>query len=52
MSTPTTRPTARSSSPTSGTVTCLFTDIEGATLLELEIGTGPYREVRERHREL
>ncbi|MFP5343016.1 MAG: ATP-binding protein [Candidatus Limnocylindria bacterium] len=36
----------------SGTVTCLFTDIEGSTRLELDIGTGPYRTIRERHREL
>ena len=38
--------------PPTGTVTCLFTDIEGSTRLELALGTGPYREVRERHREL
>lgn len=36
--------------PPSGTVTCLFTDIEGSTRLEIELGTGPYRELRERHR--
>ncbi len=36
----------------SGTVTCLFSDIEGSTRLELELGTGPYRDVRERHRAL
>ena len=35
-----------------GTVTCLFSDIEGSTRLELDLGTGPYREVRDRHREL
>ena len=35
-----------------GTVTCLFTDIEGSTRLEIELGTGPYRDIRERHREL
>ena len=34
----------------SGTVTCLFSDIEGSTKLELEVGTGPYRDIRERHR--
>ena len=38
--------------PPTGTVTCLFTDIEGSTRLELELGTGPYRDVRERHRGL
>jgi predicted ATPase/class 3 adenylate cyclase len=38
--------------PGLGTVTCLFTDIEGSTRLELEIGTGPYRDVLERHRVL
>jgi predicted ATPase/class 3 adenylate cyclase len=43
--------TASSTVP-SGTVTCLFSDIEGSTRLELAIGTGPYRDVRERHREL
>jgi predicted ATPase/class 3 adenylate cyclase len=38
--------------PPTGTVTCLFSDIEGSTRLELELGSGPYRDVRERHREL
>ena len=38
--------------PPTGTVTCLFSDIEGSTRLELELGTGPYRDLRERHREL
>ena len=38
--------------PPTGTVTCLFTDIEGSTRIELAVGTGPYRELRERHREL
>ncbi|MFL5685236.1 MAG: adenylate/guanylate cyclase domain-containing protein [Chloroflexota bacterium] len=38
--------------PPTGTVTCLFSDIEGSTRIELAIGTGPYRELRERHREL
>src|SRR5688572_96185 len=35
-----------------GTVTCLFTDIEGSTRLEIELGPGPYRDIRERHRDL
>jgi predicted ATPase/class 3 adenylate cyclase len=38
--------------PPTGTVTCLFSDIEGSTRIELELGTGPYRDVRERHRTL
>jgi len=38
--------------PPTGTVTCLFTDIEGSTRLEIDLGTGPYRDIRERHREL
>ena len=38
--------------PGLGTVTCLFTDIEGSTRLELEVGTGPYRDILERHRVL
>jgi class 3 adenylate cyclase len=38
--------------PPTGTVTCLFTDIEGSTRLELALGRGPYRDIRERHREL
>ena len=38
--------------PPIGTVTCLFSDIEGSTRLEIELGTGPYRDIRERHREL
>jgi predicted ATPase/class 3 adenylate cyclase len=38
--------------PPSGTVTCLFSDIEGSTRIELALGSGPYRDVRERHREL
>ena len=38
--------------PPTGTVTCLFTDIEGSTRIELALGTGPYRHIRERHREL
>jgi len=40
------------SGPPIGTVTCLFSDIEGSTRLEIELGTGPYRDIRERHREL
>ena len=35
-----------------GLVTCLFSDIEGSTRSELELGTGPYRYVLERHRVL
>ncbi len=38
--------------PPTGTVTCLFSDIEGSTKLELALGTGPYRDVLERHRVL
>jgi predicted ATPase/class 3 adenylate cyclase len=38
--------------PPTGLVTCLFSDIEGSTRIELAIGTGPYRDVRERHRTL
>jgi class 3 adenylate cyclase len=38
--------------PPTGTVTCLFSDIEGSTRIELAIGTGPYRDLRERHRAL
>jgi predicted ATPase/class 3 adenylate cyclase len=38
--------------PPSGTVTFLFTDIEGSTRLEHEIGTPRYAELRERHREI
>jgi predicted ATPase/class 3 adenylate cyclase len=38
--------------PPSGLVTCLFSDIEGSTRIELALGTGPYRDVRERHRVL
>ena len=40
------------SSATTRTVTFLFTDIEGSTRLELELGTARYAAVRERHREL
>ncbi|MBI3750899.1 MAG: adenylate/guanylate cyclase domain-containing protein, partial [Chloroflexi bacterium] len=36
----------------SGTRTFLFTDIEGSTRLEQEIGTARYADIRERHREL
>ncbi len=35
-----------------GTVTCLFSDIEGSTRLELDLGTAAYRTLRERHRDL
>ena len=44
--------TAGESGPPIGTVTCLFSDIEGSTRLEIELGTGPYRDILERHREL
>lgn len=36
----------------SGTVTFLFSDIEGSTKLEQEVGTARYAELRERHREI
>jgi class 3 adenylate cyclase len=35
-----------------GTLTLLFSDIEGSTKLELALGTDRYAEERERHREL
>lgn len=35
-----------------GVVTCLFSDIEGSTKLEIELGTHAYTDIRERHREL
>jgi predicted ATPase/class 3 adenylate cyclase len=35
-----------------GTLTLLFTDIEGSTRLELAVGTERYAELRERHRTL
>jgi len=35
-----------------GTLTLLFTDIEGSTRLELALGTSRYGELRERHRSL
>jgi predicted ATPase/class 3 adenylate cyclase len=38
--------------PPSGTVTFLFTDIEGSTRLEQDIGTARYAGLRERHREI
>jgi predicted ATPase/class 3 adenylate cyclase len=38
--------------PPSGTVTFLFSDIEGSTRLEQEIGTDRYGGLRERHREI
>jgi predicted ATPase/class 3 adenylate cyclase len=37
---------------TTRTVTFLFSDIEGSTRLELDLGTARYSAVRERHREL
>jgi predicted ATPase/class 3 adenylate cyclase len=40
------------SPPPSGTVTFLFTDIEGSTRLEQQVGTTRYAVLRERHREL
>jgi len=40
------------SPPPTGTVTFLFTDIEGSTSLEHRVGTTRYAELRERHREL
>ena len=42
----------RTPGPPTGVVTCLFSDIEGSTRLELELGTGRYRDLRERHRAL
>jgi predicted ATPase/class 3 adenylate cyclase len=36
--------------PTTGTVTFLFSDIEGSTSLERQVGTSRYGELRERHR--
>ena len=36
----------------SGTITFLFSDIEGSTRLEQEVGTARYAELRERHREI
>jgi predicted ATPase/class 3 adenylate cyclase len=38
--------------PPSGTVTFLFTDIEGSTRLEQQVGTTRYAALRERHREI
>jgi predicted ATPase/class 3 adenylate cyclase len=43
---------SRRSGPPVGLVTCLFSDIEGSTRLELDIGTGPYRDILDRHRAL
>ena len=40
---------AESPDPYVGVVTCLFSDIEGSTRLELDLGTGPYRDLLERH---
>jgi class 3 adenylate cyclase len=39
-------------SPPIGTVTFLFTDIEGSTRIEQAVGTARYAELRERHREI
>jgi predicted ATPase/class 3 adenylate cyclase len=39
-------------STASGTVTFMFTDIEGSTRLEQQVGTPRYSELRERHREI
>lgn len=38
--------------PPSGTVTFLFTDIEGSTALEQRVGTTRYAVLRERHRDI
>lgn len=38
--------------PSVGTLTFLFSDIEGSTRLEQEIGTAAYATLRERHRQL
>ena len=38
--------------PLSGTVTFLFSDIEGSTRLEQAVGTERYGQLRERHREI
>lgn len=35
-----------------GIVTCLFSDIEGSTRLEQDVGTAAYRDILERHRVL
>ena len=35
-----------------GTLTCLFSDIEGSTALELDLGTPAYRAILERHQAL
>jgi len=45
------RPITAERLPT-GTLTLVFTDIEGSTRLELALGTARYAELRERHREL
>lgn len=39
-------------SPASGTVTFLFSDIEGSTRLEQQVGTARYAVLRERHRDI
>ena len=38
--------------PGSATVTFLFSDIEGSTRLEQQVGTTRYGQIRERHREI
>lgn len=38
--------------PPSSTVTFLFTDIEGSTRIEQDVGTARYAELRERHRDI
>jgi predicted ATPase/class 3 adenylate cyclase len=42
----------RSSAAPAGTLTFLFTDIEGSTRLELVVGRDAYADLRERHRRL
>ncbi|MEA2632609.1 MAG: hypothetical protein QOE66_2828, partial [Chloroflexota bacterium] len=41
-----------SAAGSTGTVTFLFTDIEGSSRLEQRVGTGAYAVLRERHRAL
>ncbi len=45
-------PTRRADELPTGTLTLLFTDIEGSTKLELAVGTDRYGDLRERHRDL
>ena len=42
----------RRDGPPVGTVTCLFSDIEGSTRLEIDVGTAAYRDILERHQAL